>query len=298
MFRASLSNTAVPGGLAVLLACCAPLAAQAQVTEPNADPAELPDAPPPPGPPDRQLQVGLFTAYTPAFLGSKDYQLIAGPNIQLRYDRISLSLQDGLGFDVVRSGGWRIGPSIGLRQSRQQDGDSPLRIAGDRSDALLGLGTIKASADVGGYIAYDRGSIGARLDVRQATNSDLGLIATLGVRYTARIPTSSAPRTPPAIFSIGPRLSFVDNKYNQAYFGVTAEQSARSGLSPYRPEGGLLSAGVGAVAIVPLTDRISGMLIGGYDRLTGDAARSPLVEERGSRNQATVALGLSYRFGL
>ncbi|MCX8475362.1 MAG: MipA/OmpV family protein [Sphingomonas sp.] len=298
MYACSPPQAAALRGLAALLACCAPLAAQAQVSEPNADPAELPDAPPPPGPPDRQLQVGLFTAYTPAFLGSKDYQLIAGPNIQLRYDRISLSLQDGLGFDVIRGGGWRVGPSIGLRQSRQQDGDSPLRIAGDRSDALLGLGTIKASADVGGYVAWESGPIGARLDVRQATNSDLGLIATLGLRYTAMIPTSSAPRARPAIFSIGPRLSFVDDKYNQAYFGVTAAQSARSGLSPYRAEGGLLSAGVGAVAIVPLSEWISGMLIGAYDRLAGDAARSPLVEERGSRNQATVALGLSYRFGL
>ena len=79
---------------------------------------------------------------------------------------------------------------------------------------------------------------------------------------------------------------------------MTAEQSVRSGLRPYRADGGLLSAGIGASALLPLTDRISGMLLAGYDRLAGDAARSPLVEERGSRNQATVGLGLTYKFGL
>lgn len=290
----SLRHSVALPGLALLLAFGAPLTAQAQVVEPS----QGVETEPPVDPRDRQLLVGVFTAYTPAFLGSDDYQLIAGPMIQLRYDRIALSVQDGLTYDVISSGGLRAGPSIGVRLPRRQSGDSPLRIAGDRSDALLGLGTIKATADVGGYIAYERGPFAAELNVRQATNSDLGLIATLGLRYTAMIPMSSGRQSPPAIISMGPRLSVVDDKYNQAYFGVTAEQSVRSGLSTYRAEGGLLSAGFGASAIVPLTSRVSGMVLAGYDRLTGDAARSPLVEERGSRNQASVGLGLIYRFGL
>ena len=111
------------------------------------------------------------------------------------------------------------------------------------------------------------------------------------------IPLRSRPG-PPAIFSIGPRVTFVDDKYSQSYFGITAEQSARSGMRAYSAKGGLLSAGVGASALVPLGNRISGMVLASYDRMAGDAANSPIVADRGSRDQATVGLGLLYRFGL
>lgn len=293
----SLSRTGPGRALATLLACSAPIDAYAQNAGSDADPAQLANVPPEDTGRERQVMVGLFTAYGPAYLGADEYQLVGGPLIQVRYDRAFFSFQDGLGYDLIRSGGWRAGPAIGLRQSRRQSGDSFLRIAGDRTDDLQGMGTIEASADIGGYVAYERGAFAAKLDVRQASNTDLGLIATLSARYTVMIPLSSR-SGPPAIFSIGPRMSIVDDKYSQTYFGVTAEQSMRSGMREYRAKGGLLSAGVGASAIVPLNNRLSAMVLAGYDRLTEDAARSPLVEDRGSRNQATVGLGLVYRFGL
>lgn len=297
MHALSVPRSRLGRGLAVLLACSAPIGAYAQTSGSDADPTQLANVPPEDRSRERQIMVGAFVAYSPAYLGADEYQLMAGPNIQVRYDRAFLSLQDGLGYDLVRSGGWRAGPTISLRQPRRQSGNSPLMIAGERTDDLQGLGTIKASADVGGFIAYERGAFAAKLDVRQATNTDLGLIATLSARYSAMIPMSSRPG-PPAIFSIGPRISFVDDKYNQSYFGITTEQSVRSGLREYRAKGGVLSAGVGASAIVPLGSRVSAMVLAGYDRLADDAARSPLVEDRGSRDQATVGLGLVYRFGL
>lgn len=297
MHLLTISRPILPTGLAMLLACGVSTSAFAQESGSDANPSQLLNRPPSDVRPDRQIMVGTFIAYAPAYLGADEYQLMAGPNIQVRYDRAFLSVQEGLGYDLVRSGELRAGPTIGLRQPRRENGSSPLRIAGDRSDDLRGLGTIKATADIGGFIAYERGPIAAKLDVRQATNSDLGLIATLGVRYTRMIPISSRPG-PPALVSFGLRVSFVDDKYNQSYFGVTAEQSTRSGLKPFDADGGLLSAGLGASAVVPLNGRVSAIFLAGYDRLAGDAARSPLVEERGSRNQATAGLGFVYRFGL
>ncbi len=275
----------------------APFAAQAQTATPEPDPRQLVDRTSEPRN-DREVEIGLFSAYTPAFLGSKDYQLIAGPNIQVRYDRAFFSMQDGLGYDLIRSGGWRIGPTIGFRQGRRESGNSIFRIAGDSTDALRGLGKIEATAEAGGYVGYQSGNFAAKLDVRQALSGGQGLIATLGLHYVAVIPLSSASNAQPIRIAIGPRLSVVDDKYNQTYFGVTAIQSARSGLRQYDANGGLLSAGIGLSAHIPLTERISGAFLMGYDRLTGDAARAPLVEDRGSRNQATVGLGLTYKFGL
>ncbi len=287
-----------------MLAClalstlAAPLAAHAQILSPEPDPTQLVDRTSDDARRDREVEIGLFSAYTPAFLGSKDYQLIAGPNIQVRYDRAFFSMQDGLGYDVIRSGGWRAGPTIGFRQGRRENGNSIFKIAGDETDALRGLGKIKATAEAGGYVGYQSGAFAAKLDVRQALSGGQGLIATLGLHYVAAIPLSFASNAQPIRIAVGPRISVVDDKYNQTYFGVTAMQSARSGLRQYGAKGGLLSAGVGLSAHIPLTERISGAVLAGYDRLTGDAARAPLVEDRGSRNQASVGLGLTYKFGL
>jgi outer membrane protein len=35
-----------------------------------------------------------------------------------------------------------------------------------------------------------------------------------------------------------------------------------------------------------------------YERLTGDAASSPLVEQRGTANQVTIGLGATYSFDI
>jgi outer membrane protein len=57
-----------------------------------------------------------------------------------------------------------------------------------------------------------------------------------------------------------------------------------------------LSYGVSGALILPLTDHVSTFVFGGYDRLAGDAAKSSLVEDRGSPNQGTLGLFLSYEF--
>lgn len=282
----------------MLPAFAAPFAAHAQIATPETDPAQLIDRTGDEPRNDREVEIGLFLAYTPAFLGAKDYQLIAGPNIQVRYDRAFFSMQDGLGYDVVRSGGWRAGPTIGFRQGRRESGNSIFKVAGDSTDALRGLGKIEATAEAGGYVGYQSGNFAAKLDVRQALSGGQGLIATLGLHYIAVIPLSAASNAQPIRIAIGPRLIVADDKYNQTYFGVTAIQSSRSGLHQYDAKGGLLSAGIGLGAHIPLTERISGAFLMGYDRLTGDAARAPLVKDRGSRNQASVGLGLTYKFGL
>lgn len=116
----------------VLLSLVTAMAAHAQAT-PDADPTQLVERTADQPERDRGVEIGLFTAYTPAFLGSKDYQLIAGPNIQVRYDRAFLSMQDGLGYDVIRSGGFRAGALIGFRPARRENGDNPFKIAGDSS---------------------------------------------------------------------------------------------------------------------------------------------------------------------
>ena len=101
---------------------------------------------------------------------------------------------------------------------------------------------------------------------------------------------------PPLIVSLGPHATLVDHRYNETYFGVTAIQSVRSGLPRFNAEGGLLTYGVGGSVVLPLTQHLTANLVTGFDRLADDAARSPLVSLRGSKNQFSGGVFISYKF--
>jgi outer membrane protein len=264
------------------------------------DPTRLANAPVDAEPEDDwQIRLGTGLLYAPAFVGSDHYQLRGGPDIEVRYkDRFFLSLRDGAGFDLIKTDSFRAGPIVKFQQQRNENGNGGIfTLAGGRTNALLGLGDVPSTAEAGGYVQYQSGSFSASAEVRKGIGGHDGLIGDLGARYTTGLMGMKVGERS-VILSIGPRATIVDDTYNQAYFGVTAAQSATSGLREFNAKGGLLSYGAGAAVIVPVSGKLSASILGGYDRLSGDAGKSPLVRERGSRNQATVGLGLIYRFGL
>lgn len=282
----------------IALACAAAPPAMAQTapsttTDPGSDAETLP---PPGAGSDWVFEVGVGSFYAPAFLGSDDYQLFAAPTLSVRYkDRAFISAQ-GIGADLVATESLRAGPILKFQMARRERNGNALRIAGTRSDALRGLGDVGFTPEAGGYIEYRWRALAARAELRKGLGGHDGMIGDLSMRYMIPL-TAPKPAKPPMLFSLGTRATFVDSGYNSAYFGVTAIQSARSGLPRYDADGGLLSAGVSGALIVPLSPKLNATILGGYDRLAGDAARSPLVEERGSRDQMSIGLGLSYRFG-
>ncbi len=251
------------------------------------------------GPPQRDLEIniGAGVMYAPDFLGSKDYQLYAFPNLSVKYkDQFFASVQDGIGYNVIRSNGWRIGPVAKYAMQRREDGNNPFRVAGDKTNALRGLGDVDGTLELGGFAEYRWREWSAKVEARQGVNGHEGFVTDLNANYTKAVSSVFWKEGSPLIVSVGPRATLVDNNYNQTYFGVNASQSARSGLSQYKAEGGLLSYGIGAAAILPITDTITATWIAGYDRIAGDAGDSPLAQQRGSENQAKVGVFLSYTF--
>jgi len=254
------------------------------------------DGPPPPK--DWDFRVGAGTVYTPAFLGSKDYQLLLVPDLRVAYkDRFFLSEAEGMGYNVVNTDGWRFGPVARLAFARNDNGNNPFRIAGPKSDALVGLGNVSDTLELGGFGGYTWKEWSALVEVRQGVNGHDGLISDFSFNYTGDISHAFYREGPPLILSLGPEASLVDSKYNESYFGVNPQQSFHSGLPVYNDNGGLLKYGVAATLIVPITYKISATIVAGYARLSGDAADSPLVTQRGSPNQATISIFFSYEFG-
>ena len=99
------------------------------------------------------------------------------------------------------------------------------------------------------------------------------------------------------MFSIGPRLLIADARYQRAYFGVTPAASLASGLPAYTPGGGIY--GVAATSGLSVPAQLAAgacSAMRATSGWSGDAARSPIVRQFGSRNQLSGGIGLNYTF--
>lgn len=242
--------------------------------------------------PQWDVRAGGGLLLAPGFLGSKDYQLLLLPNIEIAYGNIiEASVQRGLRYRVPVTSSFSIGPIAKLDFGRDQDGSHTFRVAGKPSAALRGMGDVGATIEVGGFVDFSHGPFTASVELRHGVNGHKGLIGEARVNYARRSSVGGIG----TILSFGPRLTFSDTGYTQTFFGVTAEQSFGSGLSVFDAGGGINSYGVGSTAVFLFNQRLSATLLARYDRLVGDAAISPLVKERGSANQALAGFFLTYR---
>jgi outer membrane scaffolding protein for murein synthesis (MipA/OmpV family) len=240
------------------------------------------------------VTLGGAVIASPAWQGADQTAVSVFPDVRANFgDTIFASIPEGLGWNAINQDGWKAGPIAKIRFGRdEEDGGSPFRVSGD-SDDLLGLGDVDAAVEVGGFVEKRLGQDDqwrVRAEVRRGFGGHEGLLGDLSLSYQSRLG--------PARLSVGPRLALASEDYMQTYFGIDAAQSLRSGLPTYSASGGLLSYGVGAVAVTPINRRAAVTLFAGYDRLADDAADSPLVQLRGDRDQVTIGIGFGYRFGL
>jgi outer membrane protein len=127
--------------------------------------------------------------------------------------------------------------------------------------------------------------------VRKGLGGHDGWISQVSADFVAR-------RKDDYVFSIGPRLSWADKEYQRAYFGVTPAMSAATGLAAFDPGSGLRGVGGATSLSYQFTPQWGIQAYGRYERLVGDAGRSPLIRTYGSRDQFSAGLALSFTFGL
>ena len=183
---------------------------------------------------------------------------------------------DAFGIALLSMGPLRAGPAVNLQ--------------GGRKDSEVGapLGEVKRTIEVGGFAeANVLDQFRLRVDLRRGVNGHEGLVGSLGAdqiwrdgdRYT---------------FSIGPRLLYSDSNYQRAYFGVSPEAALASGLPAFSPDGGFHAVAAAAGLQYALAGPLGLFGYARVERLIGDAAKSPVVQELGSRNQIAAGLGLNY----
>ncbi len=163
------------------------------------------------------------------------------------------------------------------------------RKASDSTD-LTGTDTVDWAVEVGLGGGFRTNHFRAYAELRQGFNGHTGQVGQLGVDAIVY------PHEKWEV-SFGPRADFASEDYMDTYFGVTASEAANSGgrLTAYDPGAGFKSVGLAARASYDWNDDFRLHIQGGYDRLVGDAADSPIADG-GSKDQFSLGVGVTYRF--
>jgi len=229
------------------------------------------------------VTLGAEGRVLPTYEGSSNYRFLPVPLFDIRRagtPRHFQSPRDGASIGIVEFDNFRLGPTLKVRLPRREGDDAKLR----------GLDDVNFAVELGGFAEYwFTPWLRARGELRQGVSGHHGLTGDLAADVVM-------PVTPQLTLSGGPRLSFDSGKTMQTYFGVDPAQSVLSGLPVYNPSGGVRSYGAGVMARYEITPQWATHLFVEYERLIGPAADSPLVALRGSRDQVTTGLGVTYSF--
>ena len=228
---------------------------------------------------DLRVRVGLGAQLRPEFLGADDTEIAPLWDIDIARGTKPFHFEapdDKFAIALISTDSFSAGPTANIEWKRKE------------SDVGAPVGKVDTTFEAGAFVQFlPMESIRLRGDVRKGIGGHEGVVGGLSVDKIWR----DGDRY---VFSVGPRISFSDAKYQRAYFGVDAAASAASGLPAYRPDGGLHAVGLASGASYQFNDRFGLFGYGRYERLVGDAADSPIVRELGSRNQLSGGLGLSY----
>jgi len=228
----------------------------------------------------RRYRIALGPQLVPSFPGSDGH--VVRPMVDFSTARGDAPFafeapDESFGFPVVDVGGVQFGTALSVEGGRKFDG-----VALDETGTAFELGGFAQFAILP--------ELRARVEVRRGLGGHKAWVGTAGLDAIAR----SGDRH---VFSIGPRVTFSEARYQQAYFAVTPGEATATGLSEYRPGEGVHAVGAMAGYLAQITDRWGIYSYAKYDRLIGDGGDSPVVRQLGSRDQLSGGLGLSYTFG-
>lgn len=230
----------------------------------------------------RTVTLGLGAQAAPKYPGADNYGIGPLPIFDLRRPGQPItyeSADDGAGFGFLgRDSVVNFGPAVRFQSKREED------------DVGAAVGDVGFTVEVGGFVEIlPSRNFRIRAELRRGLGGHKAWTGSLGADAIFRDDQNY-------IFSIGPRVRWADNRYNDRYFGVTPAVAGVTGLAALDPDGGIYAVG----GIANFTHRLGRnwgvQAYAGYDRLVGDAADSPIVRTFGSRDQFSGGAGLWIEF--
>ena len=266
------------------------------------------------GRPDPNDQSNTFTiaaggAYIPDYEGSNDYKFSPFGAIRGRVSGLSFfSRATYFYLDVLRrpkSGvDFDFGPIVGIRRERTGH---------IKDDFVNALPRRKTAFEVGGFAGVTFHGLTNPYD---ALSVRLDVVHDIGKAHRSTIFTPTVDFGTPLSKRtyVGASLSadFVSNRYADYYYSFDggfggpafAQKGGPQGIiilpSGYNAHGGMKNWKTSLLLNQSITgDLTHGLSLfgaGSYSRIVGSIARSPIVEDRGSRSQWQGAVGLAYTF--
>lgn len=240
--------------------------------------------------------VGVGVAALPRYVGSDEYRVLPVPVVQLEYrGRAYLggsqgSMAPGIGAFLVRTPALTWDAGLSGEMARPES----------RGDALAGMGKRSAASFAATSVAYRLGVVTATAGMAVGLGSDAGAYGSVGV-------ASELPLARRWVAGVSTGVTFADARNMAFDFGVTSEQSAARrallaagdtrlrgiDVAAYAPGAGLKDVRGGASLAYLLTERSRVVLFAQGTRLSGEAARSPLVR---ARTGVVTGAALGYGF--
>jgi outer membrane protein len=230
-----------------------------------------------------RVRPGVGAQIKPKFMGAKETEWAVYPTFSIAFGDEPFGVgapDDSLSFKLLgEDDGFSAGPAAAIEGKRKE------------SDVGAPVGTVDTTVEAGAFAQARFGAFRVRAEGRKGIGGHKGAVGHLAADYILHEGDRYA-------FTLGPRLLFSDARYQRAYFGVSPEVALATGLEPYSPGGGLHAVAGAAGMRYSLGGPWGLFGYARYERLVGDAKRSPIIREYGSPNQYSAGLGVSHTFTL
>lgn len=230
-----------------------------------------------------EFELGAGGEFAPAYEGASNYEWGISPIFGV--DRLLIPGIIDIGGDD--QAGFSFSPAIDITGARK---------SADHSE-LTGLNDVEATYAVGAQIGYDvqvteQLVAGVYGELLYGFGGSHGLLGSVGAELAAEL-------TPQLEITGGISANFANENYMDAYFGVSAPESALTGgrYAAHDPSAGMKSFSVDLSARYEFVADTFLNLSGSYSQLTGGAASSP-ISIADNDGQFTVGLGISRKFGI
>ncbi len=230
--------------------------------------------------------IGLGAGLVPDYEGSDDYTPAAGPLLRLGWDNRYLLLRaNSLSANLLDHPVLRLGPTATLHLGRNDVEDAAVDLMED-IDTGLELG-LTVGFDFVNQV-NERIRFGGDVEIaHDVLDAHGGFLAQASLHYWH----------PLAIwldFGLVGGIVYGSKDYNDTYFGVSASDAARSGLSSFSADAGFKDVRLAPMLVAHFSrDWHLGMGVM-IKQMLGDAADSPLVDDRGSETQFLAGASVIY----
>lgn len=234
-----------------------------------------------------RFTVGGGAFVVPDYPGSNDYEVRPVPVLRVQKDNLYVETRNsGIRANVLPHGRFELGPVLRYGGGRDNVEDSAVDRLPDVDDEVW-IGVF-ASVTFPGLID-DRDSLGLEVEAAEAVSGDNGATLKLGVDYDRKVAKRLS-------LGAGLATTYGDDDYAQTYFSISDAGAAASGLSRYDAGGGFRDVTLSLTGRFAVTESIGIGAVAGISKLLGDAADSPVVDDRGTDTPVFGGAFVTYSF--